>query len=312
MNTATDKKAKINAKQKPDILGALLKHTAKHKIQHHYYFDRLSIYFDAHAPHDLLNELESLSGKNKLIRPSTLHGYIRFNQKLELYQVDDKALAILEKISKTTTAYLINYIEIAIDFYGKKQESLSKLRCFFNKHLIAKRRGSKKIFYFYCYNKPAADDATQPKEFVEKDCYDIANSELTHYFSAKKKSVRSVIYNDSKNYRWDTQYGYVHIEFRYSGLEAVGNLDILTIDDLIKFNHFSYWRKNLVIMQPIQKLLGEIDSPFASKNSNPAKRGKYLFDKIQSLQAFMSIYPEHINCFKDMTTEQAVEKFCKL
>lgn len=293
---------------KKQVFEALLAHAAEHGLKHHFYIDRLHIFLDARAPQDLVVKLKSLSKKNKIISPCTLEGYININQKLELYQVDKKAIKLLKALNSTNTFYRINYVEIALDFYSTNTESLSRLRQFINKHLIVKRGSHKTPFYFRFYDEDDVDPKRKP---IEAGCYDKAKGELIHYANPQVDDIRSVCYSDKSGYRFDESKGYVHLEHRHRGLDTLRKLDFLTINDLLTFDYLSYWQDRLRLVRPNINTLGSLSNADVADNTLN-KKGNRLFDKIQILQAYLSFYPEHQHCFEPITTEKCLKKFCQL
>ncbi|MDP1614556.1 MAG: hypothetical protein Q8L68_02045 [Methylococcales bacterium] len=257
----------------------------------HCYIDRLSVYFDARVPETDLLKLKKLSPKNKLIQPCTLEGHIHLSQKLELYQLDDVSLKLLSRICKSSGGdYKITYIELAMDFYSASKEDVNKLRLFFNRHLVRLGKSSKKQPYFH-------------------------DAEGTHYFNKKADSVRMVMYSN-KPYRWDKNYFCVHLECRYSGLDALKSIDIITAKDITDFDHLAYWKQCLDLRKPNFKAIGENSAENNVSEQALNKRGSKFFDRLKSLQKYLNENPELIKdktkfktLFPPMNTNEALEKF---
>lgn len=294
---------------KKELLHVLLDYTQKHGINHHTYIDRLTIYFDSRASSADLVKLESLSKKNQLTCPCQMKGYMHFDRKLELFQLDKKAIKLLQRVCSTEADYRITYIELSLDFFSKNVEKLKNLRMFFNKCLVRKRKSKNGKSYYFT---PYIDEDTDYQSIPENICFDSGITFLTHYYNQKiQDKVRFALYGEDDDYRWDESYGYVHLEYRYSGLDAVKSLGIITARDLVVFDHLNYWCERLDLRHPILKELGRFKSKGESAQSLN-NNGKKLFNSIVSLQAYLSFHPNHSACFEPITTETRLLNYCQL
>jgi hypothetical protein len=115
-----------------------VKDTTKHLIKYlsHYgvttinYFDRVSMYLDAHAREEYLSDILASNKKNKLTMKEFTHNS-HLDRCLEIFQPDDKYFEQLRTISG---ACAITYIECAFDFMTDDERVLDNLAYFFNRH----------------------------------------------------------------------------------------------------------------------------------------------------------------------------------
>jgi hypothetical protein len=276
---------------KTNPLEILLPVAKSHGFKIHFYVDRLRIYFDARIPESDLLRLKELSPKNMLFRPCTLEHYIHLNQRMELFQLDDNRLKELKAICEASNSdYKITYLELAVDFSNKSRRKVNGLRQFFNKHLVnPKKRKSKKQAQFCDF----------------KD---------THYYNNKNDLIRMALYS-KKRYRWDKSRFCVHLEYRYKGLKNLEKLGILTVNDIVAFDHQKYWQQQLDLRKPNFKAIGEY---LAKKNkqsiSNAAlnKKANKFFNGLASLQEWLKEHPKHPKLetlFPVINTPEALKKF---
>ncbi len=271
---------------KMNTLTTLISLAEDYGFETRFYIDRLSVYFDARTSESDLLKLEKRSSKNKLIQPCTLEGHIHLSQKLELYQLDNTALKLLKRTCDSGGDYKINYIELALDFASQSQSDVEYLRQFFNRHLV--RLSPKK-----------------PPHFHDEDG--------TYYFNKPADKDKLVMYSE-KPYRWNTDLYCVHLECRYSGLEALKKLDIITVNDMTDFDHEAYWQKRLDLRKPSFKEIGLYLSEEDVSDKALNKKGNKFFDQLPSLQGFLNENTglrkdERDTLFPAMNTDEAVEKF---
>lgn len=288
------------------VFNALLEHADKHAIKHKTYIDKLVIYFDLRVPQANIEKLKSLSVKNILnIKP--LKCFPHLDRRLELHQLDQTALDLLLETCSLKSDYRMNYIELALDFYALKTEKLFNLRRFFYKHMVnAKSKTSNTPFYF-C---PSQADKTV-FESTHELYYDPGIETATHYHYPKKEKFRFALYSGDNSFRWDKRYGCIHLEYRHADMDKLERLGIFTINDLIKFDHDRYWQEQLDLRHPRLKELGELFSQGTSATSFN-KNGNKFFNKLTSLQAYLSINPDAADLFTPMTTVNCLHKYCKL
>lgn len=286
---------------KKEIFDALIQYTQSHAIQHHTYIDKLTIYFDENASPEVLSRLVNLRDKNDLRRPCTLQNTIRMCQKLDLFQVDKKAYKLLNKICNSAADYRITYVEFALDFYGDNLLNLTELRTFFNKHLIRKNKGnakSKYPFYYYSLKERKIINTPHPDE---------EDAVSTHYYDEVDASYEFIIYNQDE-YRWDDNFSCVHLEYKLKDSEALKKQNIGILNDLITFDHTSYWQPKLALYSPILKELGKQKSSHVS-NQALNKNGNRIFKKMTSLQSYLNEDRTREKCFSPITTVNNLFKF---
>jgi len=266
-----------------NLLESLIPLAQDYGFKEHFYIDRLTVYFDSRVSETDLLKLKKRSPKNKLIQPSTLEGHTHLCQKLELFQLDDHSIKLLKRIGESGGDYKITYIELAMDFSSKSESDAENLRLFFNRHLVWVGKSSKKQPYFH-------------------------DTEGTHYFNKKADLIRMVIYSNKRS-RWDPTRFCVHLECRYSGLEALKKLDIITIKDITNFDYLAYWKHCLDLRKPNIKAIGEHLSENQVSDNALNKKGNKFFSRLESLQAYLTEHPELITLFPPINTTEALEKF---
>lgn len=287
---------------KNELLRSLISLAENHGLKTKFYIDRLTVYFDSRASVDDINKLVDLAEKNMLTRPCTLEGHIHLSQKVELFQLDEKALELLHNICQSSGDYKFNYIELALDFYSKKMSNAENANLFFNKHLVHKRNANdSNNFYHHIHNGEDAEQGLTRE-------YD-TDGHGTQYYSPKRDKIRFLMY-DNKKFRWDDRYSCVHLEYRYVGLDKLKKLGIITVKDLISFDHFSHWQQRLNLRKPNIKAIGEQ----IGKNNNVSTqalntRGNRFFNHLTSLQEYLQDNPEHFELFPALNTEEALAKF---
>jgi hypothetical protein len=206
---------------------------------------------------------------------------------LELFQLDDHPLKLLRNICEKYDAdYRINYLELAMDISSKSEPKVEKLRQFFNKHLVDLGKSKSK---------------SQPYFYDDKG---------THYYNKQEDSIRLALYSD-KVFRWDKKRFCVHLEYRYSELDALRSAGIVTAKDVVDCNQARYWEKQLDLRIPNFKGIGEYFAKRDLSHQGLNNKGKKYFNELGSLQKDLAENPKLIEFFTPITTDKALEKFFK-
>jgi hypothetical protein len=250
---------------------------AEHGITMNYYFDRLHIYFDADTRKENIELLLKENSNNKFMWQPLPHNE-HLDRKLELFQPGPLCMAQLIDPDIVAGDCAINYVEFAVDFITGNKKSLEKLVRFFNRHLvhIPSQRGSL-AFNHYLNIK-----------------------DETVYFTAKGDKKCLLFYNDKP--ARNTQHPFcLHIEYRLAGLKQVKDQNVITIKDLIDFDHEQLWNTLLDLRKPNLTDLGVACRNGATSRQADHKRGAKVWSAIESLQQYLSLHSAHESAFLKMT-----------
>lgn len=252
---------------------------AEYGVKTSYYFDRLSVYFDAHSREENLEKLLDDNEKNEFFRQPLSHNEF-FDRKVQLFQPSAQCLADLTNPDVVVGDCAINYAEFAVDFITDDKKILKKLVRFFNRHLV--RIPSKRSKATPYHN----DDFAK-----------------TAYFSAKGDKERLVFYSDKPARNAQGQLC-LHVEFRLSGWALLKKHNILTIGDLIDFDHLQLWDTQLDLRKPNFTELGVVCRNCDTSRQADHKRGVKEWQAIKSLQKYLSLHPERELAFAKITPEK--------
>jgi len=258
---------------------------AKYGITTVFYFDRIKIYCDAHNHEATLNILVNDNRKNKFNWSPLTHNAF-YDRMIDLFQPSTKCFDNLIDQNIMSGDYAITYIEFALDFMSDDKQTFTNLVSFLNRHLvhIPSKRSKDKPYYYGGFK-----EAT--------------------YFSAGNDKERFVLYTDKPARKSKIKYC-LHIELRIEGWSLVKNKSIVTIDDLINFNHRQLWNNLLDFRRSIQTTLGELCQNRKISRQANYKRGikecenikflqKYLTEHFERESAFVKIKPENLDKFLD-------------
>jgi hypothetical protein len=259
-----------------DVLENIL---AEYGIKTSFYFDRLSIYFDAHSREENLKKLLDDNPKNKFLRQPLPHNDF-FDRKVELFQPSAQCLSDLTNPDVVVGDCAINYAEFAVDFITDDKKTLKKLVCFFNRHLVR-----------------------IPSKHSKATPYHHDDFAKTAYFSAKGDKERLVFYSDkpARNARGQLC---LHVEFRLSGWDVLKKHNILTISDLIDFDHQQLWDTLLDLRKPNLSEFGVVCRNGDTSRQADHKRGVKEWQSIKSLQKYLSLHPAREPAFAKITPEK--------
>lgn len=174
----------------------------------------------------------------------------------------------------------INYAEFAVDFTTDDNKTLKKLVRFFNRHLVR------------IPSKRSKDSRYHNDDFAE-----------TAYLSAKGDKERLVFYSDKPARNAQGQLR-LHVEFRLAGWTLLKKLNILTIRDLIDFDHQQLWDAQLDLRKPNLTQLGVAYRNGDTSRQADHKRGVKEWQAIKSLQQYLCLHPAREPAFTKMTHEK--------
>ncbi len=255
----------------------------KHGIKTIYYVDRLSVYLDAYSKEQNLQPLLDDNEKNMFIRQPLPHNEF-FDRKVELYQPSKQCLSHLTDAAIVSGDCAITYIEFAVDFITDDQQLLEILVLFFNRHLVRiPSKRSKAAPYHYDYDG-------------------------TVYLSPKQNDERLLFYSDKPARKESKPRLCLHVEFRLSGWGVVKKRGIVTIEDLMAFDHQQLWDTLLDFRSPNYTKLGRSCKFNKSSPQAAHKRGTKEWQSLMSLQQYFHLHPQRESAFFSKITP---DKFSK-
>jgi len=202
---------------------------SEHRFQTVFYVDKLCFYVDANTKLSVFNRIKKWN-KNNTVLPSSLPHNPQYNKKVEIFQPTDRQLKKLHQLAEQgiIKEYVINYIELAIDFRSESLPKVYALRTFFHKHFVC--------------NPPRS------KPYFRKE-------EGTHYFF-KRKDMQYTYYVDDCGRKSDAPG--LHLEVRLKTAKLVKQHNIFTFNDILEFDHTLFWDQRIQLYRPDFKKLGHI------------------------------------------------------
>lgn len=258
---------------------------ALHDVSVITYFDRIHIYLDSHTRNGDIRRILSTNENNEAI-DEELSPNSHLNQKLKLFQPE---LSDLKELYKKTNDHAINYVEFACDYMTTDVEVHHNLECFFNKHLVHKNTEKKSPLFFY-------DDYKKTVYFKQGSSYIL----LTMY---SDKPARK-----SKNQRMYC----LHLEYRLKTKDHLKNIKIVTLKNLLNFNHNTLWHSLLDLRScnktEFGRLLIEKTNPNSKELSRKTygKHGNKELDTIDSLQSYLAENAHMEPAFKAVKSDEAL------
>jgi hypothetical protein len=242
------------------------------------YYDRLTIYFDGMTSEEDLALILKDNPNNKFLRQSLPHND-HFDRKIELFNPSDRCLLQLANLDRVKSDCAITYIEFSIDFMTNNLRAHNKFGRFLKLHLL------------HIPSNKSANSAQHHN----------INGE-TVYFSAKEDKKRFVMYSD-KSPRKGSLKKCHHLEYRVSGWAEVKKQKIITIKNLIDFDHEMLWDSLLDLRRPNLAMLGEISGNRSVSRQANHKRGVKVWASIDSIQEHIKNHAEREPAFIKMTPE---------
>jgi hypothetical protein len=232
------------------------------------YFDRLKIYADAKSREaDLVRLAEQQSDNYFGHRPLPQNEHLVYMLDLYLPEPEDLQAAIRGDCA-------ITYIEIALDFMTNKKSTLKRVSGFMKRHLV--HISSKQSIHHKNING------------------------ATDYYSDGKAPECLLTYDDKRSRNGRPDYC-VHLEMRLKKMAAVKKHNLITLDDLVKFDFDQFWDALLDLRQPNFTELGKLVSDTQMTRQARHNRGKKEWASIKSVQQYLKAHPERVSAFPKMT-----------
>ncbi|MFA7268458.1 MAG: hypothetical protein WC073_03855 [Sterolibacterium sp.] len=194
-----------------------------------YGFDRITVWLDhpelpikiAHLKRHCTNVEESL--QQMPFNP-------RWKLKVELYQPTIEGLELLESALGYEIAVCVTYVEIACDIRStQKGQARKQLKDFLAGAYIPNlRQTAQRDYMTWYFGRRANENGIQPSVLV---AYADKPSKLNNAQPAEKDLCD------------------LHIEGRRAGTKGLKPQGIISLSDLIQFNHQKFWDNNLVMYQ---------------------------------------------------------------
>ena len=223
------------------------------------YFDRIQFWLKLPIGDAQIEHLKRQCGKGGIYVENRR---ARFNpkyvQRIELKQPTKSALTWL---SHRQDAF-INVVEVALDLVFETLLDRDATKELFDKHFIRSwHRKDQQIVFL----KRQADGAPER-------IYNFSRAQ-TRYDATGWKANSTVIYKESHT-RVTGELNCVHIEWRLKGAKSVCNAGFKTGNDLLRFDHRSFWKKKLKLSYIDPERLGRY-------LRNKATKGKTKSSQIQ-------------------------------
>jgi len=259
---------------------------AKYDIETKFYVDRLEFYCDATTRYSDLEIICHWNKKNKILWQSLPHNP-QFDKKVEIYQPTNEQLLELVNLVKTKIIgdYIINFIELAVDFRHLDAKKLNNLKLFFVRHLVVKHPRSEP--YYKSLNE-------------------------TLYYS-NQRDFGFAFYLDLDN-RKDKYKNSLHFECRISTSAKLKKLKIFSMQNLLDFDHNGFWDEYLTLYYPNYTKLGQYAYTLSHKylkkplieRQTQSKWGRKLWGNFVVLQEFLANNPD---CYKYLRRIITTSKF---
>ena len=205
----------------------------------HAYFDSVALWLDRKLKNTEVQELKRLCGHCHSVqsRPRWSNNY---SYRLHLHQPTQEALWFLDGIVKSQDIdYFVNWVDLALDFTFYDEAEARSLYRFFDRHLIKRWHGRRKLQY-----------------------------EGTTRYTSDWRWVRNqfVLYADKPSRMTDDPC--VHLEWR---TRTKGAVKVHGLDDLQKLcaiDHRAFWKSRLILKEIDFQMLGR-QRRGAGRNKKP-------------------------------------------
>lgn len=269
----------------PNLIDPLISYVNKQGFECKFNIDRLHIFFGAKSSEDKIVQLiEAHNLKNKIIERELPKRH-SLNRMLTIFQPDIALLKKLHEIfDRDGYVYVINYIELALDCATDNSKDKSTLRKYFLRHLTHTKKDRHRVSRFY---------------------FKMANE--TCYSGKQSEPIKWVLYSDKPSKTISLAYC-VHLEWRLIGSSILEKHNILTLDDVITFDHSRFWDEHLELRKLNAKILGQITTENRVSRQSLTKAGNKAFEKIKVLQEELANNPLLEKAFPRITTVDALSK----
>jgi hypothetical protein len=216
------------------------------------YFDVVRFWLKDPLDHQKLAELRNLcGGKLRVDTQPAKFAPRSYRQRINLPQPSEGALKWL---AENTEAF-INYVELAIDWTFENGASRDENWQFINSHLVRRHHGKKQEICF-CAAGPTGSE-------------DKPDHEQTRYDARRSAPNRTVLYKDDFSRQTGEIVPLLHLEWRANGAQAVRSLGIFSASDLVHFDHCSFWKTRLLLLDASASRLGRF-----VRNCNKRKKSR--------------------------------------
>lgn len=184
-----------------------------------YYFDKLNVLFTSFEPAIDLVTVTKHCGSNPSVIPTPMRRGL-YKSKLQLFRPKPPALRAVCTVPGERT---VGKVEIALDLITKTMKDAEALRDYFVQYLVKPKSRQKVIF---------------SKE-----------GEGSNAYWARRKSPSNITVYARLSKGAGRYHGQpcCHVEYRYSASESLEQVGVVTLDDLVTFDHQSFWRKKLAL-----------------------------------------------------------------
>lgn len=220
-----------------------------------YGFDRITLWLDIPQLPVSEAKLKEHCANVKVTVMQMPHN-ARWKLKLALFQPTQQCLRLLKKALGHDIAVLVSYVEIAFDVPASSANKARLIRNFFlssakmpyqRDPVRLDERGN--IFYFGQRSKKEGEKWVRSAHVL-----------------ATYSDQPSKLLNAQPKDGWTPC---AHIEHRASGSAAIADIGIVAIDDLIGFDHATFWKGHVQLYQwPLQKVIGYQLANIAGANLN--------------------------------------------
>lgn len=177
------------------------------------YIDRVTFWLPTDRPDFDVKVLKDFCSRAPRVTKEPMRSNSAWNCKIELFQPTEEAFIYLRE--NIITTYLINHFEPSLDFIAETVIDAENLKDFFIQHIIKRwQRGE-------------------------------INSKFENGFYFKKRMSASNLLGYHGRPSKISSEPCCHIEMRFQGRQAVKRAGISSFDDLISFNHRTFWNKYL-------------------------------------------------------------------
>jgi hypothetical protein len=203
----------------------------------------------------------------------------RYIQRLELKQPSPTALQWLAGHPEA----LINRMEIAVDYIFADINQKDDAFYFLHQHLLRRWHGKKQKVKLVRRQKRGS-------EVVDE----MAMGQTR--YDAGRGARNGIVFYGTKPSRITGELDCLHLEWRINGKDAVQAVGIKTGDDLLKFDHYEFWKKRLLFYRVDEARLGRLYRNHHSGkkrrfSSNADKRtGHVLINSVGSIQELIDQY----------------------
>jgi hypothetical protein len=144
--------------------------------------------------------------------------------------------------SQTSFGIVVSARRIAIDWTFDSCASRDEAWQFINRHLVRRHHGKKQKICLYA-------DGPRGSELKLDDVQ-------TRYDAGRSAPNLTVLYNEEISRKTGEIAPLTHLEWRTKGAQAVRSLGIVSVSDLLQFDHRRFWEHRLLLLDASPGRLG--------------------------------------------------------